>query len=159
RFCRRWLAIEPPLVLVVDNVHVLNHPHCLALVMAMADSVPQGCQLVLAGRGELPVSLGRRLAQQQVLWLRNDDLTMSMTEVAELLQGAGIPTTADSTARLMVRTLGWPAALSLAAARLEGDTGYLETLTAFSGTSPTVSRYLHEELLEDLTPELREFLT
>ena len=159
RFCRRWLAIEPPLVLVVDNVHVLTHPHCLALVMAMADSVPQGCQLVLAGRGELPVSLGRRLAQQQVLWLRNDDLTMSMTEVAELLQGAGIPTTADSTARLMVRTLGWPAALSLAAARLEGDPSYVETLTAFSGTTPTVSRYLHEELLDDLSAELREFLT
>lgn len=159
RFCRRWLALKPPLVLVVDNLHVLTHPHCLALIMAMADGVPHGCQLVLAGRGELPVSLGRRLAQQEVLWLRNDDLTMSMSEVAELLQGAGIPTTADSTARLMVRTLGWPAALSLAAARLEGDPSYVETLTAFSGTSPTVSRYLHEELLDDLPSDLREFLT
>ena len=158
RFCRHWVAVERPLVLVIDNLHLLWHQNCLALVIAMADRVPTGCQLVLAGRGELPVSLGRRLAQQQVLWLRNHDLTMSMTEIAELLQGAGIPTTADGTARLMVRTLGWPAALSLAAARIEDDASVVETLTAFSGTSPTVSRYLHEELLDDLSPELRDFL-
>jgi LuxR family maltose regulon positive regulatory protein len=158
RFCRRWTAIDRPLVLVLDNLHALWQEQCLALVTAMADTVPPGCHLVIAGRGELPISVGRRVAQQQVLWLRSDDMTMSMSEVSELLQGAGLPTTPDGTARLMVRTLGWPAALSLAAARPVDEASVVETLTAFSGTSPSVSRYLHEELLDGLSPELRGFL-
>src|SRR5215467_7110782 len=48
-------SMTTPVVLVLDDVHVLNNSECRAAVSVLADHVPSGSRLVLAGRAEPPV--------------------------------------------------------------------------------------------------------
>jgi len=48
-----------PVVLALDNVHVLYDHDCW-VVSVLADHVPVGSRLVLAGRGALPLRIARR---------------------------------------------------------------------------------------------------
>jgi len=48
-----------PFVLVLDDVHRLRSPQALKALRAIADAVPYGSQLVLAGRQEPALPIGR----------------------------------------------------------------------------------------------------
>ena len=45
-----FASMSSPVVLVLDDVHALHDPECRAAVSVLADHVPGGSQLVLAGR-------------------------------------------------------------------------------------------------------------
>src|ERR1700727_519507 len=44
-------SMSTPVLLVLDDVHLLSDLECQAAVSALADHVPKGARLVLAGRG------------------------------------------------------------------------------------------------------------
>jgi hypothetical protein len=48
-----------PVVLVLDDVHVLDDPDCWAAVSVLADHVPPGSRLVLSGRGAPLLAVAR----------------------------------------------------------------------------------------------------
>ena len=49
-----FFSMTSPVVLVLDDVHVLQNPECRAAVSVLADHVPAGSRLVLAGQTEPP---------------------------------------------------------------------------------------------------------
>src|SRR6478672_10794444 len=58
-----FASMSSPVVLVLDDVHALHDPECRAAVSVLADHVPGGSQLVLAGRAEPPVRVARLRAE------------------------------------------------------------------------------------------------
>jgi LuxR family maltose regulon positive regulatory protein len=47
-----------PVVLVLDDVHVLRNSECRAALSVLADHVPDGSQLAFAGRAQPPARRG-----------------------------------------------------------------------------------------------------
>ena len=47
-------AMTSPVVLVLDDVHLLNNSECRAALSVLADHVPDGSRLAFAGRAEPP---------------------------------------------------------------------------------------------------------
>src|SRR6478672_7420703 len=58
-----FASMSSPVVLVLADVHALHDPECRAAVSVLADHVPGGSQLVLAGRAEPPVRVARLRAE------------------------------------------------------------------------------------------------
>ena len=56
-----------PVVLVLDDVHVLRNPECRAALSVLADHVPGGSRLALAGRAEPPLRVARLRAEGKIL--------------------------------------------------------------------------------------------
>src|SRR5262249_35153142 len=63
RLCTALASITSPLVLVLDDVHLLHNSECLAALPALADNVPNGSRLVLAGRDQPPLRIARLRAE------------------------------------------------------------------------------------------------
>jgi LuxR family transcriptional regulator, maltose regulon positive regulatory protein len=148
-----------PVVLVLDDVHLLQDPQGLDAVAVLVDHLPQGSQLVLLSRGEPPLPVARWRAQGRLAELGPADLAMSPVEAGSLLSAARVELPDAEVEELTRRAEGWPVALYLAAlahraAGQPGNTGF-----AFTGDDRFLADYLHAELLAHLPAEQVAFLT
>jgi hypothetical protein len=78
-----FASMTVPVVLVLDDVHLLHNQECRAALSVLAEHVPNGSRLVLAGRAEPPLRVARlraegRLAEPQapVARMRPDGLEL-----------------------------------------------------------------------------------
>ena len=67
RLCTALASMTSPVVLVLDDVHLLHNSECLAALPVLADNVPDGSRLVLAGRGQPPLRIARLRAEGKIL--------------------------------------------------------------------------------------------
>jgi LuxR family maltose regulon positive regulatory protein len=149
---------EEPLVVALDDVHHLRTAEALAVVDAIADAVPAGSQVVLAGRCEPALPIGRLRAQGRLNELRARDLVMTRREAAKMLSLAGLELPPEDVQVLLERTEGWPAGLYIAALSLRGRTDLHRAVEQFGGDDRLLADYLRDELLDGLDAERRRFL-
>ena len=152
-------SMTSPVVLVLDDVHVLHDRECRAALSALADHVPEGSRLVLAGRAEPPLRIPRLRAEGQLLEIGPAQLSLTREEASALLANAGVVLDEDEVAELHRRTEGWPVGLYLAALYLR-EGGLVEGATvSFSGDDRFVSDYVETEFLARISRRQRVFLT
>ena len=106
-------SMSSPIVLVLDDVHVLRNSECRAAVSVLSDYVPGGSRLVLAGRAEPPLQMARLRAEGKVLEIGPDDLSLTREEASSLLRSADLHLGETEVAELYRRTEGWPVGLKL----------------------------------------------
>jgi LuxR family maltose regulon positive regulatory protein len=148
-----------PVVLVFDDVHLLRNFECRAAFSVLADHVPAGSRLVLAGRDAPPLRMARLRAEGRITEVGPADLALSRGEAAALLRAAGVSLGADEVAVLHERTEGWPAGLYLAALYLREGGSVGTAAASFGGDDRLVSEYLESELLARVSGPHRAFLT
>jgi LuxR family transcriptional regulator, maltose regulon positive regulatory protein len=113
-------SMSVPVVLVLDDVHLVDNRECLAALSALADHVPAGSRLVLAGRARSLLRIARLRAEGRIVEIGPGDLSLTRAEAASLLRDAGVTLGDEDVAELHRRTEGWPAGLYLAALYLKG---------------------------------------
>ncbi len=152
-------SMTTPVVLVLDDVHLLHDTECRSALSVLADHVPPGSRLVLSGRNEPPLRIARLRAEGQLLEIGPADLALGCEDAAALLHAAGVTLGADDVATLHQRTEGWPAGLYLAALYLR-EGGPVETAAvSFGGDDRLVTQYMEAEFLARISARQRVFLT
>jgi LuxR family maltose regulon positive regulatory protein len=149
---------EEPFVLALDDVHHLRSAEALAVLDAIADAVPPGSQVVLAGRGEPGLPIGRLRGQGRLVELRAPDLVMTRREAAKMLSLAGLELAPADVQVLLDRTEGWATGLYIAALSLRGHSDLHRAVLRFGGDDRLLADYLRDELLDGLDAERRRFL-
>jgi LuxR family maltose regulon positive regulatory protein len=148
-----------PVVLVLDDVHVLRNSECRAALSVLADHVPGGSRLVLAGRAGRPLRIARLRAEGKITEIGAGDLSLTCEEASSLLREAGVALGEDEVAELHRRTEGWPAGLYLAALYLREGGPLAGAAVSFGGDDRLVSEYLELEFLARISARQRAFLT
>jgi len=153
-----FASITTPVVLVLDDVHLLSDRECRDALSVLADHVPPGSRLVLAGRDKPLLLIARLRAEGRILEIGPADLALTRAEAASLLRGAGLTLGTDEVAALHRRTEGWPVGLYLAALCLRegGDLG--RAAMAFDGDDRLMREYVESEFLSRVSPRQRVFL-
>jgi LuxR family maltose regulon positive regulatory protein len=155
-------SMSSPVVLVLDDVHLLRNSECRAALSVLADHVPAGSRLVLTGQTPPPLRIARLRAQGRILEIGPGDLSLTRQEAASVLRGVGLALDDDDVTELYRRTEGWPAGLYLAALYLK-EGGSLprapHAAASFGGDDRLVSEYLESEFLARVPPQQRAFLT
>jgi LuxR family transcriptional regulator, maltose regulon positive regulatory protein len=159
RLGNAFASMSSPVVLVLDDVHLLRNSECRAALSVLADHVPGGSRLVLAGRAEPPLRTARLRAEGKILEIGPGDLSLTRQEAASLLRAAEVALGEEDVAELHKRTEGWAAGLYLAALYLREGGSPGHTAAAFGGDDRFVSEYVESELLARISPERRLFLT
>jgi LuxR family maltose regulon positive regulatory protein len=152
-------AMTTPVVLVIDDVHLLRNFECRAALSVLADHVPGGSRLVLAGRDQPPLRMARLRAEGRIVEIGPGDLSLAPGEAAALLDDAGVMLGEDDVAELHRRTEGWPAGLYLAALYLREGGSLPSAAVSFSGDDLLVSEYVESEFLSRISWQQRVFLT
>jgi LuxR family transcriptional regulator, maltose regulon positive regulatory protein len=152
--------VPEDVMLVLDDYHSIHSSEIHALLDFLIEHLPLQLHLVLATRSDPPLPLIRWLARGRLTELRGSDLRFTLEEThAFLARVVGNEVAHETAGALEERTEGWIAMVRLAALSLRttSDRGaFLERL----GHSPdqTMSRYLVEEVLNQLAPAVQELL-
>ena len=152
-------SMTSPVVLVLDDVHVLRNSECRAALSVLADHVPGGSRLALAGRAEPPLRMARLRAEGKILEIGPGDLSLTCEEASSLLRNAGVALGEDEVAELHRRTEGWPAGLYLAALYLREGGSFAGAAVSFGGDDRLVRGYMESEFLSRISRRQRVFLT
>ena len=152
-------SMTSPVVLVLDDVHALHNRECRSALSVLADHVPRGSRLALAGRAEPPLRIARLRAEGKITEIGPNDLSLTREEASSLLRDAGVPLGEDDAAELHRRTEGWPAGLYLAALYLREGGSFAGAAFSFGGDDRLVSDYLESEFLSRISRQQRAFLT
>jgi LuxR family transcriptional regulator, maltose regulon positive regulatory protein len=152
-------AVGAPLVLVLDDYHLITDAICHQTLGLFLDHLPADVHVVLSTRVDPPLPLARMRARGELTELRVAELHFSDEEASELLNDSmGLDLAAEDVARLAERTEGWAAGLVLAGLSLRGRPDPSGFIAAFHGDDRHVADYLVAEVLERQPEELRAFL-
>jgi len=145
-------------VLVLDGVHVLHSRPDRAALSALADHVPTGSRLVLAGRDQPPLRIARLRAEGRITEIGRADLSLTAAEASSLLRQTGVVLGEAEAAELYRRTEGWAAGLYLAALAIRDGGAPPGAAGSVGGDDRFIADYLESEFLARISPRDREFL-
>ncbi len=149
---------DHPVVLVLDDVHAIGNPECIDALVALADNIGDGSQLVISTRDGAAFPLGRWRTRGRTAEFGAKDLRMTDREAAGLRHAAEVRASDDEVSGLVQRTEGWPAGLYLAAlARASATSPKLGS--TLSGNDPLVVDFLRSEVIASLPPDELRLLT
>jgi LuxR family maltose regulon positive regulatory protein len=151
--------IASPLVLVLDDYHLITETACHQTLTYFLDHLPASVHLMLATRVDPPLPLARMRAKRELVEIRVDDLRFTAEEAFALLNASmGLQLTADDVERLTQRTEGWAAGLYLAGLSLRGRENPSAFIANFHGDNRHVADYLATDVLARQPPEMTTFL-
>jgi len=152
-------TLSTPFVLYLDDYHVITSPVVHKALIFLIDHLPPQMHLTIITREDPPLPLARLRAHNQLTEIRAKDLRFSHREAAVFLnQVMGLNLSMTEITTLETRTEGWIAGLQMAAISMRGRediTGFLRT---FANSNRFIFDYLIEEVLEQQSSEIQDFL-
>jgi len=143
---------------VLDDYHLIDNPILHNTIAFLLDHIPPKLHFVLAGRGEPPLPLARYRAMGAMLELQTRELRFLPEEANTFLnQEMGLDLTLQDVGQLQEKLEGWIVSLQLVA--LSMKQGLLQTNElVVSGRQRFIADYLHEDVLNHLPEDSRQFL-
>ncbi len=157
-------ASPAPLVMVLDDLHLVENSQIHAELVFLMEHLPPHIHLVVSSRADPPWPLARWRARRQVTELRSEDLRFTFVEAAAFLSLLKLDLAPTDVAALEERTEGWIAGLQMAAISMQTRKQAPETsdltgfVQAFTGSHRFVLDYMIEEVLNQQSPDVHEFL-
>jgi LuxR family transcriptional regulator, maltose regulon positive regulatory protein len=150
----------PPLVLILDDFHLIKHPEVLADVQTLIRNIPDHVPMVISSRQDPAIPLHRLRLGGELADIRQEDLRFDFPEAESFLSAVsgGRKVSFDVVCTLLERTEGWAAGLQVAALLLRNESDPEAFARRFAGDTQVIAGYLSQEVLQDLPDVLNRFL-
>lgn len=146
-------------VMILDDYHLITNETIHRVLLFLLDHMPDGLHLIISTRADPALPLARLRARGQLNELRQDDLRLTMQESTEFItQVMNLNLNNNDIAELTKRTEGWAAGLQLATVSLSNQEDVSGFIDKFSGSNRFIMDYLLEEVLEQQSEAIRNFL-
>ena len=151
-------AQDPPVSLVVDDLHVLTKLTVLTELDFLLRNAQPGLRMVVSSRVDPLMPLHRYRLAGELTEIRAGDLAFSIAKAGLLLAQHRISLSADSLKCLTRRTEGWAAGLRLAAISMDIHPDPDQFVKELITEDSALTGYLAEEVLKGASPAFREVL-
>jgi LuxR family transcriptional regulator, maltose regulon positive regulatory protein len=152
-------AISDPLVLVLDDFHVIDSEAVLTIIYYLLEHLPYQQHLVLLSRIDPPLPLSRLRVRNLLLDIRAEQLRFTRDEIAAFLNNVmGLTLSTRDISAMETRTEGWIAGLQLAALSMQHSKDIHGFVSAFTGSHHYVMDYLIEEVFKLQSSKMGTFL-
>ncbi len=158
RLASALAAQNPPVTLVIDDLHVLTDPAVHGELDFVLRNVGPGLRLVVSSRADPLLPLHRYRLAGELAEIRASDLAFSTAEAGLLLAQHRGRLSADSLECLTRRTEGWAAGLRLAAISMDSHPDPEQFVKELITDDSALTGYLVEEVLSTVPPEVRDLL-
>jgi LuxR family transcriptional regulator, maltose regulon positive regulatory protein len=158
RLAAALAASDPPVTLVLDDLHLLTAPQLLRELDFVLRNAGAGLRLAVSSRIDPVLPLHRYRVSGHLAEIRAADLAFSDAEAGQLLAQHGITLPADSLESLVRRTEGWAAGLRLAALSMDAHPDPGQFVTELAAEHSALTGYLMEEVLNAQPPPIRDVL-
>ena len=161
-FVNELAALADPLILVLDDFHVLTDSVIHSGLERMLPYLPPHFHLVITSRGEPQINLARLRVRNQVNEVGVQALRFTPDEAVDFVnQRMGLTLSQEDVMELEARTEGWAAGLQLAALTLQNSprNGSISSLIrALSGSDRHLTDYLTHEIVLTQPDDVQQFL-
>src|SRR5262245_21344621 len=151
-------AQDPPVTLVIDDLHLLTDPAVCGELDFLLRNVGPALRVVISARADPLLPLHRYRLADELTEIRADDLEFSAAEAALLMAQHGCTLPAGTLECLTRRTEGWAAGLRLAAISMGSHPDPARFVRELITEDSALTGYLVEEVLSTQPPEVREVL-
>ena len=158
RFAAALAAQEPPVTLVLDDLHLLTEPRVLKGLDFILRNVGSSLRLAVSSRMDPLLPLHRYRLAGGLTEIRASDLAFSTAEAGLLLAQHGSKLAPGLLESLTQRTEGWAAGLRLAAMSLGAHPDPGQFVKELVTEDSALTGYLVDEVIKVQPPEVREFL-
>ena len=158
RLASALAAADPPVMLVIDDLHVLADPAVCGELDFVLRNVGPGLRLVVSSRADPLLPLHRYRLAGELAEVRAGDLAFTVADAGLLLAQHGRRLPAGAVECLTRRTEGWAAGLRFAALSLGAHPGPGQFVTELITEDSALTGYLMEEVLSAQPPEVRDVL-
>ena len=104
RLCAALAAMTQPLVLVLDDVHLLRDRDGADALTTLVEHLPAGSQMAIAGRGTESLPIGRLRADGRVLAMGAPDHALDVRDASSRVRSAGVQITRGQMRSLVDQT-------------------------------------------------------
>ena len=158
RFASLMAAQDPPVTLVLDDVHLLSAPKVMDGLAYVLRHAGPGLRLVAASRIDPLLPLHRYRLNGELSEIRASDLAFRVAEARLLMAQHGITLSAESLECLTRRAEGWAAVMRLAAISMDGHCDPDQFVKGLIAEDSAVAGYLVDEVLNAQPDQIRDFL-
>ena len=149
---------DQPVILVLDDFHVLTEPEVLKGLDFVLRNVGPGLRVVVSSRSDPPLRLHRYRLAGELAEIRASDLAFNIAEAGLLMAQHRGTISSDLLERLTRRTEGWAAGLRLAAISMDTHPDPDQFIKELITEDSALTGYLVEEVLNSQPPEVQEVL-
>jgi LuxR family transcriptional regulator, maltose regulon positive regulatory protein len=149
---------DPPVILVLDDFHVLTDPEVLKGLDFVLRNVGPGLRVVVSSRMDPPLRLHRYRLAGELAEIRASDLAFNIAEAGLLIAQHRGTISSDSLECLTRRTEGWAAGIRLAAISMDTHPDPDQFVKELITEDSALTGYLVEEVLNSQPPEIQEVL-
>ena len=149
--------LDTATVLVVDDFHLTGEAGAAAAALLL-EYRPASLQVVLASRADPPLRLQRMRANQELVELRDRDLSFSPEETSRFLSGFGLHLREEELAVVYQRSEGWAAGLQMAAISIQQSPDPDRAAGRLGLHRHTVAGYFLDEVLYRQPPPVVQFM-
>ena len=148
-----------PFIIVLDDYHVITEPTIQEMLSFILENQPPQIHLVISSRADPPWPLARLRVRGELAEIRTRDLRFTTDEAATFLNNVmGLKLSPQEVALLEGLTEGWIAGLQMAALSMRGRKDVSGFIESFSGSHRFILDYLVEEVLDQQSHTIQEFL-
>lgn len=148
-----------PLILVLDDYHLINNAEIHQVVEGLVERAAGALRLIVATRVDPPWTLARMRVRGQLIEIRGAELGFTRAEASDFLNGTmALQLTPRLVGVIEERTEGWIAGLQLAALSLKGRGDAADFIQQFTGGHRFIFDYLSDEVLGLQSPRTLSFL-
>jgi LuxR family transcriptional regulator, maltose regulon positive regulatory protein len=158
RFVSLVAAQDPPVTLVLDDVHLLTAPKVLDGLAYVRTHAGPGLRLVVSSRMDPLLPLHRYRLTGELTEIRAGDLAFTIPEARLLMAQHGITLSAQALECLTRRAEGWAAIMRLAAISMDGHADPDQFVKELIADDSAVAGFLVEEVLNAQPAHVRDFL-
>ena len=149
---------NPPVVLIIDDLHLVTDPRPLDGLAYLLRHAGSGFRLVVASRTDPLLPLHRYRLTGELTEIRTKELAFTVAEAERLMAQHGVTLQAEFLKALISRTEGWAAGLRLVALSLNGHPDPRRFVEDFAADGSAVVSYLVEEVLNSQSASARDLL-
>ena len=151
-------AQDPPVILVLDDLHVVTEPSVLDGLAYVLRNARPGLHLLASSRMDPLLPLHRYRLAGELTEVRADRLAFTVTESAQLMAQHRVSLPDPDLERLTRHTEGWAAGIRLAALSLDGHPDPGQFIKEFDSEDSAITGYLVDEVLSAQSPATRKLL-
>jgi|GEM_PF-4417213 len=147
------------IIIVLDDYHNIENKEINTSLNYILENAPNNLHFIITSRVDPSLNLGRLKANGEIIEIRANDLRFSKNETQKFLSRIVNKEFNDKQIqRLKVRTEGWAVGIQLAAIAMQSKTNLDDFINNFSGNNVYIIEYLTEEVLNNQSQEIQEFL-
>lgn len=155
------IMTHEPVVLIVDDYHLITDPQIHDAIGRMCDQMPSNMHLAIGTRADPPLQLARLRVRGEIIEMRMGDLRFNHDEMRDWLSTSlGWQPSKSTIDKLEKTTEGWAAilALILMSQSHSDDNALTQQLAQFSQSRRHLFDYFAQEVLDRQSDPIREFL-